>query len=93
MDGLVDFASLGPGRMTRLAKDFMRTSFVLCPTHPDWQVEEEYVDSVSKVASRTGRSPTSLSSQDVTVLAETFHKVSFHHQAFRQPLKPLFIRV
>jgi len=78
MDDLVDFASLGPEKMARLAKDFMRTSLVPCPTYPQWQVEKEYVDKVSEVASRTGRSPTSLSLRDAAVLAEMFYQVSFH---------------
>jgi len=93
MDDLVDFAAFGPEKMTRLAKDFMRTSLVPCPTDSSWQVEKEYADRVSEVASRTGRSPTSLSSWDVAVLAETFHKVSFHYQAFPHPLKPPVVRV
>jgi len=92
MDDLVDFASLDPDKMTRLAKDFMRTSLVPCPTHRDWQVEKRYADRVSEVASRTGRSPTSLSSGDAAILAETFSKVSCHHQAFSRPLKPLLVR-
>jgi len=92
MDDLVGFASLRPENMTRLAKDFMRTSLVPCPTHPDWQVEKKYADRVSEVASRTGRSPTSLSSQDAAVLAETFREVSFHHQTFPHPLKPPVVR-
>jgi len=75
MDDLVDFASLGPENMTRLAKDFMRTSLVPSPAHPQWEVEKKYADRVSKVASRTGRSPTSLSSRDAAVLAETFREV------------------
>jgi len=90
---LVDFASLGPEKMTRLGKDFMRTSLVPCPTHPAWQVEKEYADRISEVASRTGRSPTSLSSQDVTVLAETFHRVSFHRETFPYHLKLVMVRV
>jgi len=36
--------------MTRLAKDFMRTSLVPCPAHPEWQVEKGYADEVSEVA-------------------------------------------
>jgi len=92
MDDLVDFTSLGPENMTRLAKDFMRTSLIPCPTHPAWQVEKEYADKVSEVASRTGRSPTRLSSQDAAILAETFRKVSFHHKAFPHLLKPPVVR-
>jgi len=92
MDDLVDFISLGPEKMTRLVKDFMRTSFVPCPRHPQWQVEGEYALRVFKVASRTGRSPTSLSSRDAAVLAETFRKVRFNHQTFPPPLKLLVVR-
>jgi len=92
MDNLVDFTSLGPENMTRLAKDFMRTSLAPCPTHSFWQVEKEYADRISEVASRTGRSPTSLSSRDVAVLAETFHKVSFHHKTFPHLLKLVVVR-
>jgi len=92
MNDLVDFASLGPENMTRLTKDFMRTSLVPCPKDPAWQVGEEYTDRVSEVASRTGRSPTSLSSRDATVFAETFHKVYLHHQTFLHPLKLSVVR-
>jgi len=92
MDDLVDFISLGPEKMTRLAKDFMRTSFVPCPRHPQWQVEGKYAVRVYEVASRTGRSPTGLSSWDVLILAETFHKVCFNHQTFPPPLKLLVVR-
>jgi len=92
MDDLVDFASLGREDMTRLGKDFMRTSLVPCPTYPEWQVEKDYADKVSEVASRVGRSPTSLSPQDAAALAETFHKVFFHHQTFPHPLKPPAVR-
>jgi len=92
MDDLVDFASLGPEKMTILAKDFMRTSLVPCPTHSQWQVEKEYADRIFEVASRTGRSPTSLSSEDTAVLAETFQKVSFHHKTFPHLLKLVVVR-
>jgi len=92
MDDLVGFASLGPEKMTRLAKDFMRTSLVPCPTYSFWQVEMEHADKVSEVVSRTGRFPTTLSSRDVAVLAETFHRVFFLRQSLRHPLKPLLVR-
>ena len=92
MDDLVDFVSLGPENMTRLAKDFMRTSLVPCPTRPQWQVEREYADRVSEVASRTGRSPTSLSSRDAAVLAKSFRKVFFQHQTFPHSLRPPVVR-
>jgi len=92
MDDLVDFASLGPEKMTRLAKDFMRTSLVPCPAETSWQVEKRYADRVSEVASRTGRSPTCLSSSDVAVLVETFREVLFNHQTFPHLLKPPVVR-
>jgi len=93
MDDLVDFASLGPENLAKLGEDFMRTFLVLSPTHPRWQIEKHYTDRVSEVVPRAGRSPTSLSSRDATVLAETFHKVSFHHQTFPRSLKPPVVRV
>jgi len=92
MVDLVDFTSLGPENMTRLGKDFMRTSLIPSPTHPAWQVEKDYADRVSEVALRTGRSPTSLSARDAAVLAETFQMVSFYHKTFPCPLKLSMVR-
>jgi len=92
MDDSVDFASFGPENIVILGKDFMRTSLVPCPTHPEWEMEKEYADRISEVASRVGRSPASLSSQDAATLAETFHKVFFHHQTSPHPLKLPVVR-
>ncbi|KAF9791978.1 kinase-like domain-containing protein, partial [Thelephora terrestris] len=67
----LDFALLDPETLVRLGEDFVRALPAATQGPPRSQMEEGWVDLICDTISRAGTPPTSLSSQDVAVLAET----------------------
>ena len=90
-NGLVEFPPLSSENLIRLGEDLLHA----CPIHTrvrDTPQSNKYLSSISALISRGKTSPTGLSSEEATALAEIFHKVSLPHQIPSQRLTPLVVR-
>ena len=90
---LVEFPPISPENLIRLGEDLLHVHPIYCEVW-GWiyREEGEYVSSISNMISRGKTSPTGLSSEEATALAETFRKVPLPHQIPSRCLTPLVVR-
>jgi len=82
---LVEFPPLGSKDLIRLGEDLLHVHPIFRKHRHNAQESDAYIPSVSNLISRGGNSPTGLSSEEATALAETFRKVHL------PPLNPLSV--
>ena len=88
---LVEFPSLSPENLIRLGEDLLRA----CTIHGEVRsapTNNKYLSSISALMPRGKTSPTGLSSEKATALAEIFRNVSLPRQIPSQYLTPLVVR-
>ena len=74
-DDLAEFLPLGPVNLIRLGEDLLHTHPIYYQEHPTTIQDQKYVSSISNVIPWDKPSPTDLSSEEATALAETFREV------------------
>jgi len=90
MDDLVELPPLGSADLIRLREDLLHVDPIYREHRTAWSVIR--VPSASDLISRDKNTPTDLSSEEATALAETFRQVPLPYQIPSQCLKPLVVR-
>lgn len=87
-----DFTSLSGENLIGIAEDFVR-ALPFVTRDPPRSREEDRIDLVSEVVSRAGESPTGLSPQDATTLANTFRQALLHLRLSSSSMESLWTRI
>ena len=89
---LAKFPLLGSEDLIRLGEDFLHVHPIYIKNSYNTGQDDEYLLSISNMISMGKVSPTGLSSEDATALAETFRKVPLPRQTPSQRLTSLVVR-